>query len=51
MGEGYNEQALANTAWAFTTVGRSDVLLFVTLARAAERRLGELNSQNLINTA
>ncbi len=31
-------------AWAFATADLSDELLFVVLARAAERRLGEFNA-------
>ena len=40
-------------AWAFATAGQSDdiVLLFAALATAAERLMGELNSQELANTA
>ena len=37
----FNEQDLANMAWAFATAGGSDELLFAALARAVRRRLGE----------
>ena len=47
----FNPQALANTAWAFATVGQSDAQLFKALAREAERRVGDFNLQNLANTA
>ena len=50
MGD-FNAQGLANTAWAFATAGQSDALLFMTLARAAERRVGDLSAQELANTA
>ena len=42
---------LANTAWAFATVGHKDERLFSTLSAAAERRLGDLGSQGLVGTA
>ena len=47
----FNAQELANTAWAFATVGQLDAQLFKMLAKMAERRLDELNAQNLANTA
>ena len=31
----FNQQSLANTAWAFATAGQSDVSLFAALAEAA----------------
>ena len=34
----FNEQALANTGWAFTTADWSDALLLTALVRAAEER-------------
>ena len=34
--DNFKAQNLANTAWAFTTVGQSEVSLFRVLARAAE---------------
>lgn len=36
-------------AWAFATVARSDESLFVALAKAAERRMGDFKSQGLAN--
>ena len=33
----FNRQDLANTAWAFATVGQSDEKLFAALARVAKR--------------
>ena len=42
---------LANTAWAFATLGQADVQLFIALAREAERCLGNFNPQDLANTA
>ena len=44
-------QELANTAWAFATVGQSDAQLFTALAREAERRVVDFNPQELANTA
>ena len=35
----FNVQELANTAWAFATVGQKDEQLFKALAKMAERRL------------
>ena len=35
----FDPQALANTAWAFATSGQADVLLFLALTEAAERRV------------
>ena len=40
----FNEQNLANIAWAFATVGQMDDQLFKVLARMAERRLGEFDA-------
>ena len=37
-------QNLANTAWAFATLGQLDVQLFTALAREAEQRLGDSDS-------
>jgi len=50
MGE-FNAQGLANTAWAFATVGQQDAQLFIAMAMATERCLDEFNAQNLANTA
>ena len=47
----FNEQNLANSAWAFAKVGQKDELLFNALARMAERRLDQFNAQGLANTA
>ena len=47
----FNSQDLANTAWAFATVGHKDERLFSMLAAAAERRMRDFNSQVLANTA
>merc|ERR1711939_656071 len=43
--------SLANTAWAFATLGLSDAQLFTVLARAAEKRIDDFNSRDLANTA
>ena len=50
MGE-FNEQNLANIAWAYATVGHSDEKLFAALASAAERRASEFNMRGLANTS
>ena len=47
----FNAQNLANTSWAFATVGQQDEQLFKALAKLAERRLDQFNVQNLANTA
>ena len=47
----FKAQGLANTAWAFATVGQKDDQLFKALARMAERRLDQFNGQELANTA
>jgi len=44
-------QGLANTAWAFATVGHKDEQFFQALARMAEQRLDEFDAQGLANTA
>ena len=44
-------QDLANTAWAFAKIDRSDSLIFAALAKAAEHCMDDFNSQNLANTA
>lgn len=44
-------QDLANTAWAFAKVSRTDASLFAALAKAAAWRIGEFNPQNLANMA
>ena len=40
----FNSQDIANTAWAFATVGHKDERLFSTLAAAAEQRLQDVTS-------
>ena len=45
----FNTQNLANTAWAFSTTGESDVPLFMAIARVA--RAGDFKPQELANTA
>merc|ERR1739848_159988 len=47
----FDEQNLANTAWAFAKVGRDDSRLFDALAEAALRKISSFNDQNLANTA
>ena len=47
----FNPQELANTAWAFATLGQVDAELFMTLAREAEWRMGNFNPQAIANTA
>ena len=47
----FNMQDVANAAWAFATVNRTDEKLFKAMARAAERLVSELNAQGLANTA
>ena len=42
-----NAQPLANTAWAFATLGQLDEKLFATLAREAELRLSEFKAQKI----
>ena len=39
----FNEQDLANTAWAFARVKQTEEKLFTALARAAEWRVSEFN--------
>ena len=47
----FNAQHLANTAWAFATVGQEDARLFMAWAKVAERRMPEFDVQGLANTA
>ena len=42
-----NAQGLANTAWAFATVGQKDEQLFKALSRAAEQRVGDFMAKQL----
>ena len=51
VGEGSRAAMLANTAWAFATLGQPDARLFTALAKEAERRAGNFNPQNLANRA
>ena len=53
MAREINARALAHLAYggALSSMGVSLVVLFAALARAAERRLGEFNAQELANTA
>ena len=47
----FHAQNLANTAWAFATLGQSDVKLFAVLGRAATWCVGDFNVQGLAHTA
>ena len=47
----FHAQDLANTAWAFATLGQSNVKLFPALGRAATWCVGDFNVQALANTA
>jgi hypothetical protein len=47
----FDPQAIANTAWAFTTAGHAAPALFDAVANAAAPRLHELNPQELANMA
>ena len=47
----FNEQQLANTAWAFATASQQDAQLFAALAKAAELFSGDFKTQELANTA
>ena len=47
----FNSQALANTAWAFATVGHKEGQLFTALAAAAEQRMGDFHLHELASTA
>ena len=44
-------QGVANSAWAFATLGQEDKKLFVALANEAHLRITEFNAQNIANTA
>ena len=39
----FKSQNLANTAWAFASLGQPDALLLVALAREAERYIGNFD--------
>ena len=43
---GFNEEALANTAWAFAKVGRDDARLFDALNKAALLKISGFNEQD-----
>ncbi|KAJ1625800.1 hypothetical protein T492DRAFT_597322, partial [Pavlovales sp. CCMP2436] len=47
----FNDQGLANTAWAFATLGTPAPQLFDAIARESEQRVGSLEAQGLANTA
>ena len=47
----FHSQSLANTAWAFASMGYKEERLFTALAAAAERRMRDFTSQDLANTA
>ena len=47
----FKPQKLANTAWAFATLGQPDARLFTALAKEAERRVCNFKPQDLANTA
>ena len=47
----FNVQNLANTAWAFATVGQRDSQLFEEVAKMAAWRLDLFNAQDLASTA
>ena len=47
----FNQQELANTAWAFGASGQKNASFFAALAAAAAQRMGNFNSQDLDNTA
>ena len=47
----FNALDVANTTWAFAMAGQRDVPLFVALARLANQRIEDFDSQNLANTA
>ena len=47
----FNAHDLANTAWAFATVGQADEQLFAALAKVAKRLGIELEPQAIANMA
>ena len=47
----FNMQNLANTAWAFATLGQKDEQLFKVLARMVEGWPDKFSAQGLANTA
>eukprot|EP00747_Dinoflagellata_sp_TGD_P114050 gnl/TRDRNA2_/TRDRNA2_171853_c6_seq2.p1 gnl/TRDRNA2_/TRDRNA2_171853_c6~~gnl/TRDRNA2_/TRDRNA2_171853_c6_seq2.p1 ORF type:complete len:102 (+),score=18.58 gnl/TRDRNA2_/TRDRNA2_171853_c6_seq2:26-307(+) len=46
----FSAQGVANTAWAFVTVEKSDEKLFRAWARAVERHIDKFNLLDLANT-
>jgi hypothetical protein len=47
----FDAQGLANTAWAFSTLGITDHQLFEAIARESKQHIGSFTTQNLANTA
>ncbi|KAJ1616989.1 hypothetical protein T492DRAFT_1103190 [Pavlovales sp. CCMP2436] len=47
----FEPQGLANTAWAFATMGTPAPQLFVAIARESEQRIASFKPQGLSNTA
>eukprot|EP00965_Chrysotila_dentata_P066696 2208205-Pleurochrysis_carterae.AAC.1 len=47
----FNPQELANTAWAYATVGHASPALFEAVSRASMASIGQFNPQDLANTA
>ena len=47
----FSVQELANTAWAFAAVNRSEQSLFIALVGELERRMSELEPLGIANTA
>ena len=45
----FSPQNLANTAWAFATVGQNDQALFEALATGAERRMYEMHQKKVLS--
>ena len=50
MGD-FKAQGLANTAWAFATVDRSDALLMTALGKVGERCMSDFSAQEMANIA
>ena len=50
-GDEFNLQELANTAWAFATVGEKNELVCTAVAMAAQQRIADFKPQELANTA
>ena len=47
----FNARDLANTTWAFASLGQLDEKLFAALGKAAQLRMSEFNTQELANMA